>query len=248
VSAEEFILRTQALSKSFGGVTALAALDCDVRPGQIIGLLGPNGAGKTTTMKLLLGMLRPTRGHAEVLGYDVTRDAIEVKRRVGYTPDEPSFYDFLSGRETLEFVIQVRDSDRESSFARLEPLIDALDFRGELDRMVGSYSHGNKKKLALLIALAHAPRLLLLDEPTNGLDPPAAASVRKLLRAEAERGAAVVISTHLLDMADRTCDEVLLLNRGALVFRGPPRAARSEAGLTPDASLEEAFLTLVGRR
>jgi ABC-2 type transport system ATP-binding protein len=242
------ILCAEGLAKSFGEKQALCDLSCSVAAGEIVGLLGPNGAGKTTTIKLFLGMLRPSAGHARVLGRDCTREATEVKRHVGFTPDEPSFYDFLSGKETLDFVATVRGLDPRAAWQQIEPTCKALEFEAELDRYTGSYSHGNKKKLALLVALAHAPRLLLLDEPTNGLDPPTAAAVRRLLRELSLQGTAVVVSTHLLDMADRLCDRVLLLDRGRLIFDGAPSAARAQAGLPDNGSLEDAFLALVGPR
>ncbi|MDB4946036.1 MAG: transporter ATP-binding protein [Labilithrix sp.] len=239
------MLVLDGLGKDFGGVAALQALSCHVRRGEIVGLLGPNGAGKTTTMKLVLGMLRPSRGSARFLGLDCTRDAQEVKRGLGYSPDEPAFYDFLSGRETVEFVLNVRGLPPKAAWARLDPVVAQLDFTVALEQAVGGYSHGTKKKLALLLALAHEPALLLLDEPTNGLDPPTAARVRHLLRARADEGAAVVVSTHLLDMADLLCDRVLVVDRGILIAEGTTAAVRAQAGVAPDASLEQAFLALV---
>jgi len=248
------VLAAEGLSKSFGKVEALRGLTCAARAGEVVGLLGPNGAGKTTTLKLLLGMLRPTAGRAEVLGLDCTRDAQEVRAVLGYTPDEPSFYDFLTGRETVDFVADVRGLDRAAVWRRVEPLAarlgltgGAADDEGKLDVLTGGYSHGMKKKLALLLALAHAPRVLLLDEPTNGLDPPSAARVRELLRELAAAGAAILVSTHLLDMADRLCDRVLVLHAGRLLLDGAPSAMRAAAGVAPDAPLEEAFLPLVER-
>ena len=242
------VLVLDKLGKDFGSKAAVAELSCSVRSGEIIGLLGPNGAGKTTTMKLVMGLLRPSRGSATVLGLDCTRDAREVKRRIGFSPDEPAFYDFLTGKETIEFVLNVRGEDRAAAWTRLEPLAFELGFRDSLDVAAGSYSHGTKKKLALLLALAHVPALLLLDEPTNGLDPPTAARVRALLRAEASRGAAVVVSTHLLEMADLICDRVLVIDHGRLVTEGTTAEVRARAGVAAEASLEEAFLALVESR
>ena len=172
------VLVLDALGKNFGATVALDSLTCRVARGEIVGLLGPNGAGKTTTMKLVLGMLRPTRGSAQFLGLDCTRDAHEVKRRLGYSPDEPSFYDFLSGRETIDFVLNVRGVPRDAAWATLMPVVERLELAETLQLAAGGYSHGTKKKLALALALAHEPTLLLLDEPTNGLDPPTAARVR----------------------------------------------------------------------
>ena len=240
------VLVLDRLGKDFGGRAALVELSCAVRPGEVVGLLGPNGAGKTTTMKLVLGLLKPSRGAATVhVGgamLDCTRDAREVKERLGYSPDEPSFYDFLSGRETLDFVRNVRGIEGEGD---LEALVATLDLASVLDAPTASYSHGTKKKLALLLALAHEPQLLLLDEPTNGLDPPTAARVRRLLRERAAAGAAVVVSTHLLEMADVLCDRMLVLHGGRLIAEGSPALVRARAGVAPTASLEDAFLTLV---
>jgi ABC-2 type transport system ATP-binding protein len=248
------ILATDGLSKRFGKVEALRELTCAVQPGEVVGLLGPNGAGKTTTLKLLLGMLRPSAGRASVLGMDCTRDAQEVRSVLGYTPDEPSFYDFLTGRETVDFVADIRCLDRAAVWQRVGPLAARLgliggasDDEGKLDVLTGGYSHGMKKKLALLLALAHAPRVLLLDEPTNGLDPPSAARVREMLRELAIEGAAIVVSTHLLDMADRLCDRVLVLHLGRLLLAGTPSEMREAAGVAPEAPLEAAFLPLVER-
>ena len=228
-----WVLEAEGLSKQFGAKLAVDDVSLRLAPGEIVGLLGPNGAGKTTTLKILLGMLRPTRGRASVLGLDCATQAIAIKQRVGYSPDEPSFYDFLTGRETLQFVTDVRGGDAVRSLAELGPMVEVLELTSDLDRFVAGYSLGMKKKLALLVALAHAPELLLLDEPTNGLDPPSAA------------GVTVVLSTHLLDMADKLCTRVVLMDHGRLIFDGTPTAARHAAQLGDEASLEDAFLKLV---
>lgn len=242
------VLVLDGLGKDFGQtppVVALEALTCTVRRGEIVGLLGPNGAGKTTTMKLVLGMLRPTRGSARFMGLDCTRDAHEVKKRLGYSPDEPVFYDFLNGKETIDFVLNVRGVPLADAWSRVMPVVDRLEFGESLGVATGGFSHGTKKKLALLLALAHDPTLLLLDEPTNGLDPPTAARVRALLRERADAGAAVVVSTHLLEMADLLCDRVLVVHHGRLVAEGTTDGVRAHAGVAADASLEDAFLSLV---
>jgi ABC-2 type transport system ATP-binding protein len=240
------ILEIKALTRRFGEQTAVDALTLSIDAGEIFGLLGPNGAGKTTTLKLMLGMLRPSAGSATVLGLDCTTQSREVKEQIGYCPDEPAFYDFLTGRETLDFAIEVRGLDRDASWKRLDPLMAALAFGSELDLLVSGYSLGMKKKLAVLAALVHAPRVLVLDEPTNGLDPPTAANLRTLLRELAtERGTAVLLSTHLLDMAARLCDRLLLLNHGRLIAQGTVDELRERAELGKEALLEEAFLALV---
>ena len=243
------VLVLDRLGKDFGAHPALAELSCSVHANEVVGLLGPNGAGKTTTMKLVLGLLKPSRGRATFSSghgvlLDCTRDARSVKERLGYSPDEPAFYDFLTGRETVDFVLNVRNAPVQVR-DRMPALIEALELESSLDAPTAGYSLGTKKKLALLLALVHEPPLLLLDEPTNGLDPPTAARVRALLRQRADAGAAVVVSTHLLEMADILCDRVLVLHRGRLVAEGSPAAVRAQAGVAAGASLESAFLELV---
>jgi ABC-2 type transport system ATP-binding protein len=254
------LLRLNDLGKDFGTTVALRSLTCAVFAGEIVGLLGPNGSGKTTTMKLLMGTLRPSRGSASfddraaapgdgsrLAGtLDCTRDARRIKERIGFTPDEPAYYDFLTGRETITFALNVRGCPVEASWERLASLVGALGLEDSLDKVVGGYSHGTKKKLALVLALAHSPSLLLLDEPTNGLDPPTAARIRALLRDYARGGGAVVVSTHLLAMAETMCDRVLVLHEGALVAEGSAAQVKAQAEVAPDASLEEAFLRIVG--
>jgi ABC-2 type transport system ATP-binding protein len=240
-----WVLEAEDLAKQFGPNLAVDGVSLKLAAGEIVGLLGPNGAGKTTTLKILLGMLRPTRGRAKVLGLDCTSQAIAIKERVGYSPDEPSFYDFLTGRETLELVTHVRGGNAVETFRKLAPMLDVLELGPDLDRFVAGYSLGMKKKLALLVALAHAPKLLLLDEPTNGLDPPSAVKIRRYLQELSRGGVTVVLSTHLLEMADKLCTRVVLMDHGRLIFDGTPARARQAAELGAEASLEDAFLNLV---
>src|SRR4051812_6504288 len=242
------LLSVVDLSKSFSGSHALDALHFELHAGEVVGLLGPNGAGKTTTLKLLLGLLRPSRGKATILGLDCTQESQRVKERIGFTPDEPQFYDFLTGRETLDFVISARGLDGVAAWHTLDEIVRKLDFATQLGALTASYSHGMKKKLALLCALVHRPRVLLLDEPTNGLDPPTAHRVRELLRKEAEAGATVLLPTHLLDMADRMCDRVFVIDHGRMIGAGTPAEVRAHAGVPASATLEEAFFQLVGAR
>jgi ABC-2 type transport system ATP-binding protein len=234
----------EGLRKRYGETEALRGLGFRLAAGEVVGLLGPNGAGKTTTLKILLGLLRPTEGRAEILGLDCTARAREVKERIGYCPDEPAFYDFLTGRETLDFCARMRGIESQAAWARLDPLVQRFDFAPQLDALTHGYSHGMKKKLALLCAFLHGPRVLLLDEPTNGLDPHIAHEVRRYLGERAAEGAAVLVSTHLLDMADRLCGRVLILHKGVLLAEGAPTQVRQVAGVEPAATLEDAFLKL----
>ena len=239
------LVSTDALTKSFGATEALSKLSFEMRSGEIACLLGPNGAGKTTTLKLLVGLLRPTAGVVRVAGLDPSTRPIDVKCKVGYSSDEPAFYDFLSGTETINFAAEMRGLDRVESWARIDSLVVLLEFKEALSKLVGTYSHGMKKKLSLLLALIHDPPVLLLDEPTNGLDPVAAARMREVLRSRSSAGTAILISTHLLDLAEQLCSRILLLHGGRLVAQGTVGDLRLKAGLADTASLEQAFFALI---
>lgn len=244
--SRDHVLVARDLVRRYGDLTAVDGVSFHIDPGETYGLLGPNGAGKTTTLKLLLGLLKPSHGHARILGLDCTSDSQRVKERIGFTADEPHFYDFLTGQETLDFVISARGLDAGRAWASLDEVVRILDFVPQLGALTASYSHGMKKKLALLCALVHRPKVLLLDEPTNGLDPPTALRVRELLQREAALGAAVLLSTHLLDMADRMCDQMLIIHHGRKIAAGTAEEVRAQAGVEPEATLEDAFLKLVG--
>ncbi len=238
-------IELSGLSKKFGRRYALEQVSLRVAPGEVVGLLGPNGAGKTPALKCLLGLLRPTAGVARVMGLDAEKEPVEVKRRLGYVPDEPQFFDKLTGREHLGFAVSMYQIDRDAAWARIAPLVDALGFNGELGRRTGTYSLGNRKKLAFVLALLHAPPVLLLDEPFNGLDPWSASLLKEELRERAKAGVAVLMSTHQLDAAEKLCGRVIVLHQGTLCAEGTLDEIRALAHAAPTATLEEAFLALV---
>ena len=211
-------IRTKGLTKTYGNtVLALDGLDLEVARGEIFGFLGPNGAGKSTTIRLLLDLIRPTDGRAEILGRDCQRDSVQVRALTGYLPGDVRLYDRLSGRQTVEFFASLRsrpvDGDRVAALAtRLE-----LD----LTRRAGALSKGNRQKLALLIALLDQPPILLLDEPTSGLDPLLQHTVWQVLREEASRGATVFFSSHVMSEVEEICERVGILREGRLVEVAP---------------------------
>lgn len=235
------MIEVAGLRKHYGGRVALEGLDLHVAPGEVLGLLGPNGSGKTTTMRLLMGLLWPSAGRASIGGLDCHADAVAVKRLVGYLPDEPYLHPYLTGLELLELVGGLHGLAGTEARGRARELGER--FVGEeVGRLIHGYSHGARKRLALAAALVHGPRALLLDEPTNGLDPRAARLVHDTVRALAADGAAVLLSTHLLDSAARLCDRVAVLHRGRLRALG----ALSELCAGPGGatrSLEEVYLT-----
>ncbi len=235
---------TRGLTRRFGARVVLDGLDLALAPGEVFGLLGPNGAGKSTTLNLLMGFLRPTDGEATVLGVDCTRDARRVMTLVGHMPEEPSLFENLTGRETLSFTLAMRGLSDDAHWRLVESMAERLGLR-ELDQLVAGYSMGTRKKLSLLVALAHEPRVLLLDEPTNGLDPVVAREVRAVLAEQAARGVTVLLSTHLLDVAARVCHRLGVLHDARLRALGSPDEVRAQAGGVD--TLEDAFLALTGR-
>jgi ABC-2 type transport system ATP-binding protein len=228
------------LRKDFGEFTAVRDLDLVVGKGEMFGFLGPNGAGKTTTIRMIMGILVPTAGSVTIDGLDCQQDRVEVKRRVGYLPDNPSFYDYLRGREILVFVGEMHGQRRDDARARADKLLHDLALDDAAEDYAVNYSAGMKKKLGLACALIHDPPVLVLDEPTNGLDPRAARDVQVRLRLAAAQGKTIFLSTHLLDMAERLCGRVGIIDRGELVAAGPLKELQEK--VVPGGSLEEVFL------
>jgi ABC-2 type transport system ATP-binding protein len=209
---EVSVVRTEGLTKAYGRRTALSDLDLQIGPGEVCGYLGPNGAGKTTTLRLLAGMLRPTSGHAEVLGHDAWRDSVAVHRRMGYLSGEPALYDRLTGREHAAYLGFLRHNVTPE---RVEGLSERLTL--DLDRPARELSKGNKQKLALVLALMSAPTLLVLDEPTGGLDPIAQQEFHEILREHTGGGGSVLLSSHVLSEVQRVADRVGVLRSGRLI-------------------------------
>jgi ABC-2 type transport system ATP-binding protein len=228
------------LRKDYGAFTAVRDLMLDIGRGEVFGFLGPNGAGKTTTIRIMMGILVPSSGRVAIDGLDCQRDRVEVKRRVGYLPDNPIFYDYLRGREILIFVGEMHGLARGEAEARAERLLHDLRLEDAAEDYAVNYSTGMKKNLGLACALIHDPPVLVLDEPTNGLDPRAARDVQERLRLASAQGKTIFLSTHLLDMAQRLCGRVGIIDRGALVAAGP--LAELQDKLVPGGSLEEVFL------
>jgi ABC-2 type transport system ATP-binding protein len=236
------MIEFQQLTKSYGGFDAVKDLTMQVGRGEVFGFLGPNGAGKTTTIRMMMGILVPSSGRVLIHGHDCHLDATEVKRHVGYLPDAPIFYDFLRGREILQFVAEMHGFSKADARARTARMLDAFDLDEAAEEFAVNYSLGMKKKLGLACALIHEPSVLILDEPINGLDPRATRDVNERLLAEAARGTTIFVSTHLLDMAEKLCDRVGIIHRGALAATGSVDEVRAVAAST--GSLEDVFLKM----
>jgi ABC-2 type transport system ATP-binding protein len=214
-------IRTEALTKSYGELTAVAGLDLEVRFGEVFGLLGPNGAGKTTTILMLLGLTERDDGLAEVLGLDPARHPLEVKRQVGYLPDDVGFYAGMTGRENLRYTARLNRLDRAETEERIEALIERVGLAEAADRPVETYSRGMRQRLGLADVLLPEPRIAILDEPTAAIDPVGANELLALIRALAdEEGVAVLLSSHLLLQVERVCSRVGIFVRGRMVEQG----------------------------
>ncbi|MEM8883905.1 MAG: ABC transporter ATP-binding protein [Planctomycetota bacterium] len=240
------VVSLHGLSKRYGEFQAVDGITLEVEPGERLALLGPNGAGKTTTIRMLMGILEPSAGTARILGLDCFRDRARVMETVGYLPDEPVFYDYLRGREVLDFVASMRGIPSDVAASRCDSLVERFELGKDLDEYAVNYSKGMKKKLAIICALLHDPALLILDEPTNGLDPYATRLFHELIRERADQGNSVFFSTHLLDQAEKLCHRIGIVDGGKLAAIGPLEDLKEK--LAPGGSLEEIFFAVTEDR
>jgi ABC-2 type transport system ATP-binding protein len=238
------LVQIDRVTKSFGYKTALDGVSFSVPSGQICGLLGPNGAGKTTLFRLLMGILKATAGTLLIDSLDAFEDRVAVKRLIGFLPDEPVFYSYLSGREVLELSAAMHGLNPVDAMDRIAPVIAKLRLAEDIDNYAEDYSRGMKKKLGLLLAMLHEPKLLVLDEPTNGLDVESTHLFYDLILETARAGTTVLFSTHLMDHVSRLCSHAVIINEGKVVANGSIDEIRSTFGQT---SLEEIFLQLTAR-
>jgi ABC-2 type transport system ATP-binding protein len=239
------MIQTDRLGRDYSNKTALHELTLTVEPGEILGFLGPNGAGKSTTVKLLAGMLQPTRGRAVVAGFDVQSQPLEVKRRVGYVPEAAALYETLTAREYLQLVAALHHQPLADARRRIADLLDQLDLSASIDQRLSEYSKGMKQKVLIVSALLHRPDVLFLDEPLTGLDANAALVVKGLIRSLAAQGRTIFFCSHVLEVVERVCSRIVIIDEGRVVADG---TAADIAGRTGADSLESAFVALTGRR
>jgi ABC-2 type transport system ATP-binding protein len=237
-------LEVRGLGKSFGKQRAVDGLDLGVRAGELYALLGPNGAGKTTTLRMVVGLLQPDRGEISVFGMDARKDPRGAKRLMAWLPDEPMLYDKLNPLEYLEFVAGLWDVPAVQARARAEELLRWLGLWEQRGQRCESFSRGMKQKTALAGALIHDPRLLILDEPLTGLDAAAARQVKDLLQERARAGGTVILTTHILEVAERVSDRIGIIQDGRLRAEGTLEELRASAG-AGQSTLEDVFLQLV---
>jgi ABC-2 type transport system ATP-binding protein len=239
------MIEVSGFSKSYADTAAVTDLSFEVRPGEIVGLVGPNGAGKTTTLRAIAGILRPGAGTIRVGGHDVVREPVEAKRVLAYVPDTPHPFELLTVVEHLRFsALAYRVPEAE---ARFDALLREMEIHEKRDEYATSLSRGMQQKLAIACAFLHDPRAILLDEPLTGLDPRAMRDMRQSIVARARAGAAVLLSSHLLELVERLCDRVLILDRGRRLAFGTLDEVRRAAAASEGASLEDVFLRITER-
>ena len=233
------------VTRTYAHKVAVDGLTLTVRPGELLALLGPNGAGKTTTMKMLTGLLRPTAGVVRACGHDLVHDVRRATHLIGYVPEEPFLYDKLSGREFLEFAAEMRGMSRRTSEQVIQRECQAFGLEEFLDNLTETYSHGMKQRLVFAAALLHAPPVLVIDEPMMGLDPWSMRVAKDRLQMQARAGAAVLMSTHTLAVAEEIADRIGIMDRGRLHFLGTVPELQRELA-SRHTSLEPLFLELIG--
>lgn len=239
------------LTKTFGNLVAVDNLNLSVEEGELFGFLGPNGAGKTTSIKMMTGLLKPTAGSARIGGFDIQRQPLEARRAFGYIPDNPFLYEKLTGREYLHFMADLYDVPQAGRGERIADLLALFELQDKGSEMIQGYSRGMRQKIATAGALIHSPPVIFLDEPTVGLDPKGARTLRDILQELCRRGTAVLISTHILGIAEQMCDRVAIVNKGKIIAQGTvaelrQSAAHESPNSPTDRSLEDIFLHLTG--
>lgn len=239
------MLRLQGVSKQYKGASTFAVqnLDLQVRPGEIFGFLGPNGAGKTTSIKMIVGLLQADQGAIIVNGLNIEKDPVSAKRSMGYVPDKPDLYPRLTGLEYLNLIGDVYGVDGPTRSKRLKYYLEMFQLAGAVGDLIQSFSHGMQQKLALTGALLHKPPLFILDEPMVGLDPKSAHLFKEIMREHVNQGNTVFFSTHILEVAEKLCDRVGIINQGRLIACGTVDELRQSPGHA-GSSLEKLFLEL----
>ena len=241
----QYAVELKNVTKRYNEIVAVKNFNLTISTGEIFGLLGPNGSGKSTTLKMLLGLVTPDEGTVNVLGLDALKQPVEVKRLVGYVPESANLYEFLTGIEYLDFIADIYGVPTEEKKQRITEYLKALQLEGREGDMINSYSDGMKKKISLISAFIHKPKLLILDEPLNALDPRSARIVKEFLYELKNQGVTTIMSTHVLEIAEAICDRIGIMYQGQLLALGNMDELRKTARL-PGSDLEDVFLKLTG--
>ena len=238
-------VQTKSLLKKFGDVVAVDGLDLRVEAGSFFGFLGPNGAGKSTTIKILTGILQPTSGRASILGHDVVDDAVAAKQLTGVVSEEGALFERLSGTEYLEFIGRMYGMERPTIRKRSDELLDLMGLADDSAKLIVDYSHGMRKKLSFAASLIHNPKVLFLDEPFVGIDAVTSRLIKSILDQLRQVGVTIFLTSHILEIVEKLCSDIAIINHGRVVARGTLDELRTRAG--GGESLEDLFLDLIGR-
>jgi ABC-2 type transport system ATP-binding protein len=234
-------IRVQELRKLYGDKAAVDGLNLQVPRGCFFGFLGPNGAGKTTTIKMLMGLAPPTSGSIELMGLPMPERAIEIKQLIGVVPDESLLFDHLTGGEFIEFVGRIYGLDRKIARERSAELLELFELAGEPRKLIADYSKGMRKRVAMAAALIHRPQLFLMDEPFEGVDAVGARLMKDILLEQVRHGATIFLTSHVLEVVERLCDRVAIINEGRVVLEGSMEELRGGSQ-----TLEDAFVRALG--
>jgi ABC-2 type transport system ATP-binding protein len=247
------------LSRTFNTFTAVDHIDLTVEPGQFFGFLGPNGAGKSTTIKMLTGLLAPSTGSIQVLGQDLIANPLEVKRQIGVVPEGMALFGRLTAAEYLQFVGRMYGLDKQTTAQRTEELLEFMGLANERRKLIADFSHGMGKKLALAAAVIHGPKVLFLDEPFEGVDALAAGLLKSMLQRMIARGATIFLTSHVLEIVERLCTHIAIIDRGRIVADGsldelragvqarlPPPEGEASPATSDRLTLEQIFVSIVG--
>ena len=237
------MIELKNVSKTYAGsVLAVDQLDLTIQDGEIFGFLGPNGAGKTTTIKMITGILKPDQGQILINGKDIQQEPLEAKKLFGFVPDDPNTFLRLKGIEYLNFMADIYNVNTETRQERIENLSQRFDMRSALHDQIQSYSHGMRQKIMVMGVLIHEPPVWILDEPMTGLDPRSSFVLKEMMREHADENKTVFFSTHVLEVAEKVCDRVAIINKGKILFCGNMEEMRKQ--FKSDESLEKMFLEL----
>ena len=242
------MLKIFSVSKSYAKSTfkAVDNLSLHVKKGVIYGFIGPNGAGKTTTIKMLTGILPFEEGNIEINGFDIKRDPINAKKSIGFVPDNHIIYEKLTGREYINFMADIYKVDLAERKRRAEKYLEMFNLTKDVDSQISSYSHGMKQKICVIGALIHNPPLWVLDEPLTGLDPQSSFELKNLMREHTKQGNTVFFSTHVLEVAEKLCDRIGIINKGKLILEGTMDEIKAMGG--KDESLEQIFIKITNQQ
>ncbi|NLC04582.1 MAG: ABC transporter ATP-binding protein [Tissierellia bacterium] len=238
------MLKLQGISKSYnkGAVKAVDNISLDIKSGEIFGFLGPNGAGKTTTLKMIVGLLKPDQGTIIVDGINAWEEPLKAKSMISYVPDNPEIYEKLKGIDYLNFIADMYGISTEDREEKIDYYLEMFNIKDAVGDIIGSYSHGMKQKLVLTAALISEPDLFILDEPMVGLDPKSAFNLKEIMKKMCDEGKTIFFSTHVLEVAEKICDRIAIIDKGKIVAMGTMEELRSNA--KTESSLENIFLEL----